>query len=534
MKASPFLRFFLDSSISTAYICLIFVSLFFRVWHLAYIPGFNGDEAWLGVQALNYLSGQEIAQFTPSGKTISPFYFWPLVGLHKIFSPSFILLRSFAVFSGVLAIVLTYLLSKRAFNRQTAFITTGLIAILPSAIAHSRFAWEPSQSLLACTLVMYFPLIALKEPGQALFWISSALLLLGASFIIYPTNIFLAFFVSLPCLYLCFTYVQHTARSKGLFHLCQVLIPFLLVAALSYHLISGYVQRAPLPPQIQQPWFTIIQQHLSSFESFSASVTAYLRILSGLTLYRYISNQGMNSLIYERLGTAVFCISTLLHALALWKERHFLRTFSFVLFALTLISYFLVAGPESLEPGIERFSLCLLAPSVLFIGLAASYLLDRSHKLTKIGLHFFYLGFAYLILFGFYLFYFSPLLETGGRTHPTFITGSDEPKKLAFEWIQNQSQHQEVLVVSQQYWTYWPLRYLAHGTSIRVENTIENLQESLGKVGKKSVWSVEFTNSNEDHFIRNLFKERGFSVEEHIIPDRSGIPLISVLKGQRK
>ena len=39
-------------------VALLAVAVFFRAWRLDHMPGVNGDEAWLGVQALRWLDGQ--------------------------------------------------------------------------------------------------------------------------------------------------------------------------------------------------------------------------------------------------------------------------------------------------------------------------------------------------------------------------------------------------------------------------------------------------------------------------------------------
>src|SRR5262245_43747402 len=83
-------------------LALVAVSVALRVWLLGRLPGVNGDEAWMGVQAQRWLRGS-IAWRTPTGNLINPFFFVPEVVLHALFRPSFTLLRVPAVISGLLA-----------------------------------------------------------------------------------------------------------------------------------------------------------------------------------------------------------------------------------------------------------------------------------------------------------------------------------------------------------------------------------------------------------------------------------------------
>ena len=82
---------------------LLGVAVFFRVWRIDHVPGVNGDEAWLGVQALAWLDGKPVEWTTPTGNPINPFYFLPLAALHVWLPPSIALLRLPAVVSTVRA-----------------------------------------------------------------------------------------------------------------------------------------------------------------------------------------------------------------------------------------------------------------------------------------------------------------------------------------------------------------------------------------------------------------------------------------------
>src|SRR5262249_37814883 len=100
-------------------------------------------------------------------------------------------LRSVAVASGLAALVVNYLLCRRAFDMPTAIVSTMLLALLPVNIAYSRFAWDASHSLLATLPVLYLPLLGARRADPRLICIP-ALLAYAAAILVHPTNVFAA------------------------------------------------------------------------------------------------------------------------------------------------------------------------------------------------------------------------------------------------------------------------------------------------------------------------------------------------------
>src|SRR5688500_10239541 len=142
---------------------LLSVAVGMRIWQLDHVPGINGDEAWYGIQAMRLLNGEAVAWQTPTNNVLNPLFFVPLTALHMIASPSAALLRWPSALSGILALVLNYVLCRRTFDRPTALVTTVLLAVLPVNIAYSRFGWDTSQTLLTTLPAVYLPLLAASE-----------------------------------------------------------------------------------------------------------------------------------------------------------------------------------------------------------------------------------------------------------------------------------------------------------------------------------------------------------------------------------
>ena len=163
-------------------IVLILVSFWFRVCSLENIPGINGDEAWYGVQASKILMGQSFAMQTPTGLPLNPFFTGIEVPLLLVFEPSLWILRIGAVLSGLLAVLLIWVLGSRVLDRQTALMAGSMLAVIPPAIGYSRFGWDASQTPLLCVIALY-----------AAFRGHFVLMLLsfGLGLIIHPSNVFL-------------------------------------------------------------------------------------------------------------------------------------------------------------------------------------------------------------------------------------------------------------------------------------------------------------------------------------------------------
>lgn len=171
---------------------LLAVSVWFRLHLLGNLPGLNGDEAWYGVQAMRLLGGQVFEWATPTGNPLNPLFFGPLVVLHWLFGPSIAVLRAVAVFSGLAALVVNWLLCRRVFGARAAMLSTTILAVLPVAIAYSRFAWDASQTVLVTLPVWYLSLGALGAWHQRRWWLSAAAALLLVAVLVHPANVFAA------------------------------------------------------------------------------------------------------------------------------------------------------------------------------------------------------------------------------------------------------------------------------------------------------------------------------------------------------
>src|SRR5438128_1843904 len=102
---------------TTLVVLLFAIAFWFRVTSLESMPYPDGDEAWYGIQVGHLLTGKPFARFTPPGNPINPFFSGMLTPLMMVSKPRLWLLRVPSVISGIAAVVLTYVLGARIWDR---------------------------------------------------------------------------------------------------------------------------------------------------------------------------------------------------------------------------------------------------------------------------------------------------------------------------------------------------------------------------------------------------------------------------------
>jgi len=509
--------------------CLLGVAVFFRVWQLASVPGVNGDEAWSGVQATRLVHGEPIAWRTPSGNPVNVFFLLPLAALQAMFSPSFALLRSVAVISGLAAIAVNWWLCRRAYDTRTAVVSTLLVALLPINIAYSRFAWDSSQTLLFTLLVMYLPLIWIRRWPGSRGWLVGAAVAFAAAAVVHPTNIFTAPLVAVPIVYARRRWLLARLRGTVTSDRPIVLVGIVLASALltysGWTLVSHFAARIPQPGQL---WDFL---------------GLYLRLLSGATTYEYItaaaSAGGLPGSIPQFVNLLMLLLATL--AFAGWFQRlsHDDDDVDVCLVAgwlLVTLGFAFVAGPQSLAPHLERYGICLVAPAVLVLARGLGWWIEparSNHRFARLAL----LSVAYCFLVSFALAYFHVSHVTGGLSHRAFRTAAVEPKQAALERIVAQrATGAGTEIIAPEWWLYWPLAYLAYGEDrVRVRGLdgpwdARALTRQDPHAADTDTWHVEFANTWAEALLVYRLQQQGNFQSREFIPDYAGTPLISLIR----
>ena len=541
-------------------LALLLVAVWFRCWSLGNIPGVNGDEAWYGVQAwLALHGGAEGGWHTPTGNPLNPLFFGPLAILHLWFPPSFGLLRAVAVAGGLAALAVNWLFCRWVFDRRTALISTVLLAVLPIAIAYSRFAWDASQSLAATLPVVYLALAAVRFPERFDHWIVASILALAIAIWVHPTNIFIATITGVAWLAHCRPARRAADESRGttecgcktsssVWCLAVLLVAGVLLAVWAWNVRPA---RGPLPERITQRWDDMGE--LRQPNDLPSAAVLIARLFTGGTVYRYIP--GSRSwfewpLAAERdgwgLDVGLFWAGVIGAAWLLWQSwrlgrdrRLPLGTADGLLLAAWILEiggFLLVGGPRAMAPGQERFAICLVGPTALLLARGAALAWDAASSRWRVVLAAATLA-GWLVLADFQVHYFRFIEQTGGQAHLTFRTGEVEPKQAALWYIleqsaanDRQSEPPQTWIVCSQWWNYWPIRYLAVADrNVCVVQTTEIGDSDAYRQALQQgrVWFVEFCDTEAQRQVESQLAARKPTRQE--FRDYGGRPTLCVL-----
>ncbi|HEV3417640.1 MAG TPA: hypothetical protein VG056_12525, partial [Pirellulales bacterium] len=533
---------------------LLVVAIWFRGRDLANLPGINGDEAWYGVQAELVLRGQPFAWRTPTGNLLNPLFFGPQVLLHALFEPSFALLRTMAVASGMAALAVNFWLCRSVFGRRVALISTVVLAVLPINIVYSRLAWDASQSLLLTLPAVYLPLRAIIDPPRKVRWSVCGLAALSAAIIVHPTNLFVAPIVGV-CSCLAWRNELSTIwrRSLGNRALSIAAVGLMVMAGVAAgSRSSGFLSRPTNPVE---------------YAAFAVNLG---RLFSGATVYEYVSgsvgpaNGGSSSrgfTLYDLAASVVFCLlgcgiyrylrrgsrspigtaeqaDDAVRIDELINHRRIAVIGLVIGWAVSLIAFFIIAGPAAIAPHFERYGICLIGAGAILAAVSIDWWLDRP-ACGGIATGAIAMATGWLLLAVFQINFFDFMEATGGRSHRTFRTAAIEPKQAAFDLIVGQSEPgSNVRVLTSEWWNYWPLRYLSLGQR-RIPELSKIVVEQYSELPKhfptnarsgKQIWIVEFDNSPACEEVRSWRRAGNPQMDATTIPDFSGQPLLCIFR----
>jgi hypothetical protein len=559
VKCSPFRLFLLTNTLA-----LLFVSIWLRVHALDNIPGINGDEAWYGVEAWRVVHGEAASWHTPTGNPLNPFWLGPLTLLHLWLPPSIVLLRSVAVAWGLAALAVNWLLCRWVFDRTTAAVSTLILAILPIDIAYSRFAWDASQSLAATLPVIYLALAAARFPDRFGRWIALSGLAMVVACWVHPTNAFVGAAILVASVANLRAKLPGRSPSAPASRFVVPLILALAGALAAIWFYVAYRAHGPMPGRIAQRLTELSQP--SFWNNVPWATVLYPRLLIGGTIYRFIPGSRSWFEVWQ-FDIVLFWTVIVAAAWSLWHSSRLRRRnqpdgLLLAAWALQLIAFLLIAGPGAMSPGWERFSLCLIGPTVIVLARGAAIAWQAASPRGRLLLAFATLA-GWLPLADFNANYFQFIGRTGGQAHLTFRTAPVEPKQAALQFIQEQAKNeggarfkkvpgtvagtaQRVLrttvsgtllnhaekgsgpgplwIVCSEWWNRWPIRYLAlpdPGVYVPEPDELGASDDYRRAVSAGRVWSVEFRQEEarqpDPGVIRQTFCDYG------------GRPLIDVL-----
>jgi hypothetical protein len=484
-----------------------------RVWALDRLPGV-GDEVWLSVRAIDFLAGKSIEWFSPTGNPLNPFLALPMVAVEAIHGSASVLnLRIPTLIAGLLAMVLAYPLTRKVVGRQRALIFAVLVWVVPVHIAYDRMGWDPSETPLMALLC----LAALLH--RRMDWMVLALL---AAVWVHPTNVFLT-----PILAGGVTgQILWERRRLAMGDWAWVSSGLLVIGAFFAWRISGTASYPQGSPEFNVDFFVGV-------------VLGIGRFLSGVTTLHYIV--GPMSRLTRILVESVFWSSVLLLLVTGLPARVRARDGALVGMILgmlvAIVGVAASGGLLFLLPGFERYSLFLTVPSCFIF---ASLLVRPTGDGAQAGafaspcLPVVVALVACFLWLGVFIAQYHVKLETiGSRSHAIFNSAAQEPKVAAFALIESEAPAGPVLIITENYWTYWPMRYFgARDARVEVEEfDAESPRDLAGPdYASHAVFAVGFS---KDALSRSIERGRrardwGRPVWKRTFDDPQGLPILDV------
>jgi 4-amino-4-deoxy-L-arabinose transferase-like glycosyltransferase len=435
---------------------LIALAVWFRVSSLGAFPEHNADESYYGVQVAHLIQGEAIATRTMNHNLLNPFLVALQIPFYMLAGPSLWVLRMPAVVSGIVAVVLTYVIGSRIFDRTTALSAAIILATLPCAIYYSRLGLEVSQ-----LPVFGLVLIALAIRGHGL----GLLLAFLASMVVHPSAIFLMpivlplFLVRLFAADPCAAGIDRARRRRRI--VVGISVALVVVAGASLAIFRHPVAQAYMSRRGVLDWFHFLD--------------GYERLLFYLYNESPISKVALG--LHRWVFRGVLLILLVFGVPQLVRRRQWERLALIVGLAASLAVFHIVAGPDLLRVALtHRYGVVFLLPTSLAIACLLSGMVpDRARPgASRPARHRLPLAIALTLgcglLLSTKLFLFDPRLAKIGESIWTVQADAPDQYEQALSLIREDREQRQrsagpISIVAHDYWTRLPVGYLASSTS---------------------------------------------------------------------
>lgn len=537
------------SGLSVAVVAgILIVAIVFRFLWLETIPGLNGDEAWLGWKAARAVNGAPLDWRTNSGNFTNPFFLLPLVWVHHFFEPSAWVVRSVAAISGVLTLLANYFFCRRIFDRRIAIATTLLLAVIPTAIAYSRFGWEPSQIPLFAVFIIYSALALCDSNRALLLWILISGFSVICGFLVHPTMAFLGLF---PVVGFAARLLQpETSLLRAAWLLC-------LGVASAVGLGLAMYLKAPLWIQPEIAARFIGGAWLQDMPGF---IVSWFRNFNGINIFGYLPGSwpGAEKVLNPVADWPVFVVdivawiaffgatALILIGIALGRicselDRMHARKLIVLLSAFLIASllFGVMNGTAKVAVWFDRYGLWAVVPGCLVLCAGFVEVLERLPKASRaictVGL------LTCVVLLGmFWHYYFAFFLKTGGEA-PWLGTRVGEPQgalvasEAMRDWATGQAPPNNPVLISSDWFAFWPIVYYmqrktgAEGWEM-IYGGAEAPEQLRGKnkfaerFAGREVVVAEFDGADSWAKWKEVFPKRSWESESLVLKDIAGRP----------
>jgi hypothetical protein len=129
---------------------------------------------------------------------------------------------------------------------------------------------------------------------------------------------------------------------------------------------------------------------------------------------------------------------------------------------LSLIGAYLAGGLQVLEASTERYGMFLVVPTCYLLAACIEALSVTARRAALARVATAVMGAA--LMASFVAYFLLPLHRANPGRHETYRTGDIEPKQAAFAKIlAHRDKSRATVIRVEDWWLYWPLRYLAGG-----------------------------------------------------------------------
>jgi hypothetical protein len=451
-----------------------------RFYGVHRFPGIIGDEAWYGVQAQRFLTGEGAEYRTPTGNLPGAIQFLSLSALHQFMPPSALTLRIPALLSSIAAIAMAGFIARRHFGRAAGWTAAALMACLPLNIAYARLGWDPSHTVLLVLVATY---AALERR------ILLATLCFAFALANHPSAVFAAPF-------LLFGFLGCELRESG--KKIAVTRTAQFAASLAVALL---LSRVTSPSAAHHLDISRSLARLIDAQSYVDFLVQFGGLLSGDTLYRFIVGEGFGS---TRLAVNLLVIFALtgvvaIGLIAMRRQPNWPAIGLVAGWIASLAMLYVIAGWWALQPSVERFGLALVPATVLSAAAMIGQIVpgNRPSMRTQMAVA----GLGLPLLAGFIISYLVPLDR--GLQHPGdgLSIGLPGLNSAALDHIETHAGPGRSEIIAEDWWIYWPIAYQADPSRFSVKSNEAGGQLPEASAMPSGSWWITYRGSKLDRHL---------------------------------
>ncbi|MDO9028088.1 MAG: glycosyltransferase family 39 protein, partial [Candidatus Roizmanbacteria bacterium] len=170
-----FINFFKNNPQLIFIIWVFLLGFFLRIFRLPDFISYHQDQVRDLFYVQNHFEQGKIILLGPKASVgnffLPPFWYY-LMSLVYIFSPSPLAPAFLVVVLNSLTVVIIYLFCQKFFDKKTAIFSSLLYAVSPFSIEYSRFAWNPNPIPFFTALSIYFLFSYFYEKRTTWFYLS--------------------------------------------------------------------------------------------------------------------------------------------------------------------------------------------------------------------------------------------------------------------------------------------------------------------------------------------------------------------------